>query len=139
MNCNLISLPPPPSAPVLEVAFGLLAVAADPAGCKARLDELIKATEEICAAHAEMEAERQRLDNRLQAVEDLRKRENAVALAAEENQKISVQLANARAAQQDRESKLQADAAALQQKIKEHEAAVAAHVRRVEQAKAALG
>jgi septal ring factor EnvC (AmiA/AmiB activator) len=101
--------------------------------------ELVRAKADVHDVLKKLEDERTRNQKALEAVADLRAREEAVALATEENRKISVQLANARAAQQDRESKLQADTAALQQKIKEHEVAVAAHVRRVEQAKAALG
>jgi septal ring factor EnvC (AmiA/AmiB activator) len=128
-----------PSAAAIEGAFSLIALAADPEGSRKRIEELLRAKADVHDALKKLEDERTRLTSAQAREADLKKREEAVALAAEENQKISVQLANARAAQQDRESKLQADAAALQQKIKEHEVAVAAHVRRVEQAKAALG
>jgi septal ring factor EnvC (AmiA/AmiB activator) len=134
-----VTPPQTPSADAVAAALSLISLAVDPTAAKQRIEELARMKADVLDALKKLEDERTRNQRALEAVADLRAREEAVALAAEENQKTSVQLANARAAQQDRESKLQADAAGLQQKIKEHEAAVAAHVRRVEQAKAALG
>jgi len=139
MNSNTLSAPPPaPTAESLTGAFTLLAVAADPKGCKARLEQLIKATEECRTAHAEMEAERKRLDNRLQSVDDLRKRENAVAAESEKLRQTAEQQAATKHAHNQRETQFYGREADLAARVKKHEDAVAAHNRRVAQAAAAL-
>jgi hypothetical protein len=107
MNGNLnISPPPNPSATAIEAAMALLAIAGDPAGAKARLDALVAQTAEINAAAAELAAERERHQKALEAVADLRRREEAVALKEVELQRSSTQMAVASAAHSERENQL---------------------------------
>jgi hypothetical protein len=107
MNNTFNSSPPQnPSASAIEAALGLLAIAADPAGAKERLDALIAQTADCRAAHAELEAERQRNQKALEAVADLRQREEAVAKAEGEQQIASTRLAVASSAHSEREAQL---------------------------------
>jgi hypothetical protein len=131
--------PPHPSADAIQAALALIAIAADPAGAKKRIDDLLRATADCRDAQKQLQDEGTRNRKALEAVADLRLREEAVAKAEGEQQAASTRLAVANSAHSEREAQLSRREAALQQKIKEHEAAVTAHVRRVEQAKAALG
>ena len=60
MNSNFNPLPNP-SADAIQAANALIALAADPAGAKSRLDALLAAHAAITAAHDELRAKRERL------------------------------------------------------------------------------
>jgi hypothetical protein len=138
MNGNLLSAPPP-SAAVLEQLFGLIALITDKAAAKAMLDDLTTRTQQLNAAIAANENAAAVAKDQLAAVDQLRQDQAKLAADQESTRKATLQNDVTAAALKDRQTKLAADEAALQQKVKDHEAAVAAHVRRVEQAKAALG
>jgi len=130
---------PPHSPDALAIAHTLLAIAADPAGCKARLDELMRVRADAQDAVRALEDQGTRNRKELESVAGLRARENAVAAKELELQAASTRMAVASSAHSEREAQLSRRQSDLQNAIKQHEAAVAAHVRRVEQAKAALG
>ena len=129
MNNTFNSSPPQnPSASAIEAALGLLAIAADPAGAKERIDALIAQTADCRAAHAELEAERERNQKALEAVSDLRQREEAVAAKELEQQNASTRLAVASSAHSEREAQLarrQSDLDARSQDLDSRELALA--------------
>jgi len=136
-NMNL-SPPPNPSDSAVEAALGLLAIAANPAACKARLDELIAAHDAIKQAHAEMEVERKRLIDENARAADLREKENLLAGKQTDIDKVAVAQAVAASALEAREQKVvaaesaatkrAADLAAAEQKLADKAAAFRAAI-----------
>src|SRR5262249_15690534 len=97
------STPPPPSAPVLEQLHALLVVLSNPALTQAHLDALQEAHDRNLASTAEFEASRSRNQKALDAVADLRTREEALAAKESELQDASTRLAVASSAHSERE------------------------------------
>jgi hypothetical protein len=106
MMTTNFSPPHSPSSDALMAAHSLIAIAADPAGAKKRIDELTAATAEIHAALKELEEARGRNQKALEAVADLRRREEAVATRETELQVASTRLAVASSAHSEREAQL---------------------------------
>jgi colicin import membrane protein len=139
MNATLDPPPASPGVDALAAAHTLLAIAADPAACKARLDELTAQYDAIKKAAADLDRARKKLDAARVDVADLEKREHAVTQAAEAQATASQQLANAGSAQAERDRALSKKEAELDRREKAVEHRERDHTRRVEQAKAALG
>jgi len=138
MNGNFNSAPPPPSAPVLEQLHALLVVLSNPALTQAHLDALEQAHAQNLASTAELVAERERNQKALDAVADLRTREEALAVKESELQDASTRMAVASAAHSERErqvarreeavAKRAADLAAAEQKLADKAAAFRAAI-----------
>jgi hypothetical protein len=112
------SVPPAPSAPVLEQMHALLAVLANPVQAQAHLEALEFAHAQNQASVAELAAERDRLTNAQAREADLNEREQALAEQASAQERAATQLANAAAAVADREQKVSALEAAAQEREK---------------------
>jgi len=113
------SVPPAPSAPVLEQMHAFLAVLSNPALAQAHLDALEQAHAQNLASTAELAAERERNQKALEAVADLRAREEAIAKAEREQQAASTRLAVASAAHSEREAQLSRRQTELDTRAKE--------------------
>jgi hypothetical protein len=134
MNIPLNFTPPPhsPSASAIEAAFSLLAVAADPAGAQKRLADLVRATADVHDAVKELQDQHTRNQKALEAVDDLRARENAVAAKEGELQTASTRMAVASSAASEREAQLnrrQSELEALAKDLDQRELALADRLR----------
>jgi hypothetical protein len=112
---------------------------ADPAGTKQRLEALIAQHDAIKKAAADLDRASKKLDASKASVADLEKREQAVTQVQEAQKDASLQLANASAAQGERDRALSKREAELDRREKAVEQREREHARRVEQAKAILG
>jgi hypothetical protein len=130
--------PPNPSADAIQAANALIAIAADPAGAKQRLDALTATHAQITAAHDELQAERRRLIDENNRAADLRARENVVANKEADLEKSAIAQAVATSAIADREHKVSVAESALKAKQEAHEANVAALNQRLANMRSAL-
>jgi hypothetical protein len=98
--------PHTPSADAVAAALSLVAIAADPTGAKKRIEELLRAKADVHDALKKLEDESTRNRKALEAVADLRAREEAVAAKEGEQQIASTRLAVASSAHSEREAQL---------------------------------
>jgi uncharacterized protein (DUF3084 family) len=113
---NALNPPTPPAMPTNEAlasAFTLLAVAADPAGTRARLDELTEQVRVVHSAVAEYDAARKAAEDAQAALADLHARELALADKQVVLEQATTQASVASSALAAREQKLAAAEAAM--------------------------
>jgi hypothetical protein len=140
MNIPLNFTPPPhsPSAAAIEAAFSLLAIAADPAGAKQRIEELLRGTADIHDAVKELQDQHTRLTSARAREADLKLREQALAEQAQAQATTATQHAVTAAALQEREQKIAALEAAAQEREKALDAREHALAKKLESYRQAL-
>jgi chromosome segregation ATPase len=104
---------PMPTDTTIAAALTLLQVAADPAGTKARLNELMDQMKEVHAAVAEHDAAAKKADESRAALAAVVEREKAVADRQEQLDAARLQNDNAASALAAREAKITAAEAAM--------------------------
>jgi hypothetical protein len=135
---NSYNPPPNPSADAVQAAYALIAIAADPAAAKARVDALVEHTKAAHDAAAELEVQRKRLIDENNRAADLRKLEQTLANKQADLEKSATAQAVAASAIADREHKVAVAESALKAKQDAHDANVAALNQRLANMRSAL-
>jgi hypothetical protein len=98
--------PPHPSADAIQAALALVELAVNPMAAKQHIEAMARLKSEILDEMKKLQDERTRNQRALEAVSDLRAREEAVAKAEGEQQIASTRLAVASSAHSEREAQL---------------------------------
>jgi chromosome condensin MukBEF ATPase and DNA-binding subunit MukB len=138
MNGNLSSVPPQPSAQVLEQLFALIGLITNPKAAKAMLEDLSTRTAQLAAATAANEQAAKVAKDELNAVENLKRDQQKLAADQEDLRKAKLSIDNMAAGLEAREQKILAAEAALKTKQDEHAANVASLNARVADMRSAL-